>query len=66
MNLNRDPKHKLTIRIDESGVIEVSHRALHDPIFLTVGQLRELVMRAPEVCAEATAAFNRAIAEEAS
>lgn len=65
-NLNRDPKHKLSIRVDDSGMIEISHRALHDPIFLTVGQLTELVQRAPQVCDVAVAAFNRAVEEAAS
>jgi hypothetical protein len=66
-NLNHDPKHRLCVRVDDSGVIEVRHRHRQDePLFLVPGELDELVMRAPQIRAEAIAAFNRAVKREAS
>jgi hypothetical protein len=63
VNLNHDAKHRLTIRVDDSGLIEVRHRTFADPLFLTVGELGELVQRAPEIRAASVAAFNRAVGE---
>jgi hypothetical protein len=57
------PHHRLVVSVDESGQIAVGHRRLHDELFLSVQELAELVQRAPEIRAEAVAAFNRAVGD---
>jgi hypothetical protein len=55
------PHHRLAVTIDESGLIAVQHRRLHDELFLSVQELDELHARHAEIRAEAVAASNRAV-----
>lgn len=64
MNLNHEPKHELSIRTDQPGLVEVRHRALTDPLFLTIDQGDEFYARWPETRAAAVAEWDQAIGAE--
>jgi hypothetical protein len=43
------PHHHLAVSIDESSLITIRHRRLHDELLLTSAEYEELIARAPEV-----------------
>lgn len=51
------PHHHLSVCVDESSLITIRHRRLHDELIVTVAELDELVARAPEIRAQVQAAW---------